>query len=53
MIKPINQMVKGDYVVDINGEWKQVLNTIRYDIQEDMIKITHNFLMKIIHLFAH
>lgn len=43
MIKPINQMVKGDYVVDINGEWKQVLNTIRYDIQEDMIKITHQF----------
>lgn len=43
MVKPINQVVKGDYVVDINGEWKQVLNTIRYDIQEDMIKITHQF----------
>lgn len=43
MVKPINQVIKGDYVVDINGEWKQVLNTIRYDIQEDMIKITHQF----------
>lgn len=43
IVKPINQVVKGDYVVDINGEWKQVLNTIRYDIQEDMIKITHQF----------
>ena len=43
MVKPINQVNKGDYVVDINGEWKQVLNTIRYDIQEDMIKITHQF----------
>ena len=43
MIKPINQVVKGDYVVDINGKWKRVLNTIRYNIQEDMIKITHQF----------
>lgn len=43
MIKPINQVVKGDYVIDINGKWKRVLNTIRYDIQEDMVKITHQF----------
>ena len=43
MIKPINQVVKGDYVVDINGKWKRVLNTIRYNIHEDMIKITHQF----------
>ena len=43
MTKPINQVVKGDYVIDINGKWKRVLNTIRYDIQEDMVKITHQF----------
>lgn len=43
MTKRINQVVKGDYVVDINGEWKCVLNTIRYDIQEDMVKLTHQF----------
>ena len=40
-LKTINNVVIGDNVIDLNGEWKEVVNTMKYHVKEDMIKITH------------
>ena len=41
--KKLQDVKAGDYVFDVNGELKQVLDTYKYDIEEPMIKIEHNY----------
>ena len=38
-MKPINEVNVGDKVIDMNGNFKKVLNTMKYEIEEDMVKI--------------
>lgn len=40
-LKLISDVKIGDYVIDINGEFKKVLNTMVYHVQEDLIKINY------------
>ena len=40
-LKTIDKVVIGDSVIDMYGNFKKVINTMSYDIQEDMIKISY------------
>ena len=42
-IKPLCDVKIGDYVIDMNGEFKKVLDTMSYHVDEDLIKITHMY----------
>lgn len=42
-LKPIEEVQVGDMVFDMNGEPKKVLNTFRYPVCEDMIRIYHAY----------
>lgn len=42
-MKPISEVKIGDYVIDMNGQFKKVLNTMSYHIKEDMIKIDYAY----------
>ena len=40
-LKTIDKVVIGDSVIDMYGNFKKVINTMSYGIQEDMIKISY------------
>lgn len=42
-LKPISDVEIGDEVIDINGDFKKVINTMSYDIDEELIQIKHIF----------
>lgn len=41
-LKTINNVHIGDYVLSSDGNWNKVLNTMQYDIKEDMIKFEYD-----------
>lgn len=40
-LKPISEVIIGDEVIDLNGNFKRVINTMNYDIDEELIQIKH------------
>jgi len=40
-LKSISDVVIGDEVIDLNGNFKKVINTMQYDIEEELIQIKH------------
>lgn len=40
-LKPICDVQIGEKVIDMNGEFKTVLNRMEYEVEEDLVKINH------------